>query len=89
MMSMIARRGCSIKDKTIVPCDRIVCLCIEYLDFSKYSEYETYRHCMITNSNNKKYERSVNVLKTRGRNEMNKIDQIFQMMKESEKRMSK
>ena len=88
MISMIARRGFSIKDKNIVPCDRIVCLCVEYLDFSKKSEYETYKHCMITNTNNKKYERNVNVLNARVEKERNTIDKIFQMMKESEKRMS-
>ena len=86
MMSVIARRGFSIKDKNIVPCDRVVCLCVEYLDFSKKSEYETYKHCMITNINNKKYER--NVLNAGFKKESNVIDKIFQMMKESEKKMS-
>ena len=88
MMSMIARRGFSIKNKKIVPCDRIVCLCVEYLDFSKESEYETYKHCMITNKNNKKYEKNVNVLNAGVEKERNAVDKIFQMMKESEKRMS-
>jgi len=88
MISMIARRGFSIKDKNILPCDRIVCLCVEYLDFSKESEYETYKHCMITNTNNKKYERNVNVLNAGVEKERNTIDKIFQMMKDSEKRMS-
>ena len=88
MISMIARRGFSIKDKTIVPCDRMVCLCVEYLDFSKKSEYETYKHCMITNTNNKKYERNVNVLIAGVDKGRITIDKIFQMMKESEKKMS-
>ena len=85
MMSVIARRGFSIKDKNSVPCDRIVCLCVEYLDFSKKSEYETYKHCMITNINNKKYERNVFA---GFKKERNAIDNIFHMMKESEKKMS-
>jgi hypothetical protein len=85
---MIARHGFSIKDKNIVPCDRFVCVCVEYLDFSKKSEYKTYKHCMITNTNNKKYERKVDVLNEKVEKERNTIDRIFQMMKESEKKIS-
>jgi len=88
MISMIARRGFSIKDKNIVPCDRIVCLCVEYLTLSKKKDYETYKHCMITNVNNKKYEKRYGVSNDdhlRAKKERNAVDKIFQPMKDSEK----
>ena len=98
MINMIARRGFSIKDKNIVPCDRIVCLCVEYLTLSKKKDYETYKHCMITNVNNKKYEKRYGVYNydnqrygvsnddhLRAKKERNAVDKIFQLMKDSEK----
>ena len=87
MISMVPRRV-SIKSKNIIPCDRMVCLCVEYLTLSKKEDYETYKHCMITNVNNKKYETRYGVSKDdhlRAKKKRNAVDKIFEMMKDSEK----
>ena len=53
MISMIARRGSQSKTKTLfLATGSFVCV-LNILVFSKKSEYETYKHCMITNTNNK------------------------------------
>ena len=45
-----------IRKVDIYPCSQTVCLCLEYLDFGKLDHVNLYKHCMITNYNNQKYE---------------------------------
>jgi hypothetical protein len=56
-----------ISNINIVPCQRYVCLCIEYLNFGKSEHFNKYKHCFITNENNLKYE-------DKGRNKLRKTN---------------
>lgn len=92
MNSIFARKKFPISNKNIVICDRIVCLCVEYLDFSQEKDYETYRHCMITNTNNKKYEKKMKEQETKDRfkraqEEKDAINRIFEMMRIAEEQL--
>lgn len=41
----------------IYPCHKHFCLCVEYLNFGKEKDRQTYKNCYITSENNAKYER--------------------------------
>ena len=46
------------KINNIVPCQRYMCICVEYLDFGKTTDFNKYKHCHITYRNNVKYYRN-------------------------------
>tara|TARA_B100001094_G_scaffold306027_1_gene336398 strand:- start:408 stop:695 length:288 start_codon:yes stop_codon:yes gene_type:complete len=92
MNSIFARKKFPISNKSVVICDRIVCLCVEYLDFSQEKDYEKYRHCMITNTNNKKYEKKLKEQETKDRfkraqEEKDAVNRIFEMMRIAEEQL--
>jgi hypothetical protein len=45
-----------IKKVDIYPCSQKICLCLEYLNFGNPDHVNLYKHCMITNYNNSKYD---------------------------------
>mgnify|MGYP001374109311 CR=1 FL=1 len=44
----------------LIRCPQKICLCLEYLDYSKKSSFVTYKNCYITAMLNEKYERKKN-----------------------------
>lgn len=42
----------------IYPCHKHFCLCVEYLNFGKEKDRQTYKNCYITSENNAKYEKT-------------------------------
>lgn len=40
----------------IYPCSKHICVCIEYLDFSKQKDLYKYEHCYITDLRNNRYK---------------------------------
>ena len=62
MGNLIKKQSTSIiKNIKIVPCSKGFqnCLCINYLDFTKFDNYNRYKHCIITDENNLKYKKKI------------------------------
>lgn len=65
--SYILRITHPIKNSSIMPCSKHVCLCLEYLNFGNVDHVNLYKHCMITNYlNNKKPSPSILGRSSRG-----------------------
>ena len=54
MSSRVANIVYPIVKENIFPCGRMLCLCVEYLDFSKKNHVERYKQCMVTDLKNNK-----------------------------------
>lgn len=56
-----------IKNANIVPCSRLYCLCVEYLDFGIKNDVERYKQCMVTNLKNNDVPPPSNIFLKRSR----------------------
>ena len=52
MSQLIQKLKFPIKNSDIYHCSKFVCVCVEYLDFSKKKNVNYYRQCMITDLKN-------------------------------------
>ena len=54
-MANVLRKIPQLVKNGINPCGNHFCLCVEYLDFGKEKDQETYHHCFTTQEKNLRY----------------------------------
>ena len=64
MNRYIGTRFINMAKENILPCNRHFCKCVEYLNFTKESDIQFYKNCMLTAERNAKYSRD-NIYKSK------------------------
>ena len=59
MNRYIGTRFINMAKDNIFPCNRRVCKCVEYLNFTKDSDIQFYKNCMLTAERNDKYSKDI------------------------------